>query len=99
MTRTNRCSAFATAFAVSIAGATILATTASSEPTPPGCTTDDSVSNQVTLACNPGSGNGTHAFIRCRDAGGLLHTRIGSPIGPDGGSSRAVCATGESGPA
>lgn len=65
----------------------------------PGCTTDDSVSNQVTLACNPGSGNGTHAFIRCRDAGGLLHTRIGSPIGPDGGSSRAVCATGESGPA
>ncbi|MBF6331969.1 hypothetical protein IU452_26030 [Nocardia transvalensis] len=66
---------------------------------PDGCTFDTSVPNAATLACAPGSGVGQHAFIRCRDTGGVLHTRVGITLGTEGGSSRAVCADGETGPA
>ncbi|MBF6330897.1 hypothetical protein [Nocardia transvalensis] len=90
---------FASALGVIASSVAIAATSASSEPIPSGCSADYSVPNQVTVTCEPGAGNGTHAFIRCRDLGGLPHTRIGAPIGPDGGVSQAVCATDETGPA
>ncbi len=71
---------------------------ASAEPPPAGCGSDYSVPHQVTVTCEPGAGVGQHACIRCRDLGGVLHTRIGTTIGTNGGWSRAVCASGESGP-
>ncbi|WP_240771677.1 hypothetical protein [Nocardia sp. CS682] len=64
----------------------------------PGCTTDVSVPNELTVTCDPGSGVGEHAFIRCRDLLGMPHTHIGATIGPDGGWSRANCAPAETGP-
>ncbi|WP_068002081.1 hypothetical protein [Nocardia pseudobrasiliensis] len=76
-------------------GPAILSGPALAEPLPSGCNADYSVPDQITLECAPGAGAGTHAYIRCRDLGGLQHVRIGTPIGPDGGSSRAICATGE----
>ncbi|WP_069166861.1 hypothetical protein [Nocardia altamirensis] len=100
MTRKPRNLAVAIAFAIGFAATSLLfAPNASSEPIPNGCTADYSVANEVTVNCGPGAGSGTHAFIRCRDLGGVAHTRIGIPIGPDGGASRAVCATDETGPA
>ncbi|WP_067545934.1 hypothetical protein [Nocardia crassostreae] len=63
------------------------------------CVTDDSVPNEITLSCPPGAGAGQHAFIRCRDIGGLAHTRIGPALGAEGGVSRANCAARETGPA
>lgn len=63
-----------------------------------GCTTDSSVPNELTVTCDPGSGVGEHAFIRCRDLLGMPHTHIGETIGPGGGWSRATCAPAETGP-
>lgn len=64
----------------------------------PGCATDSSVPNELTVTCDPGSGVGEHAFIRCRDLLGMPHTHIGTTIGTDGGWSRANCAPAETGP-
>ncbi|MFJ4657667.1 hypothetical protein ACIP5Y_40930 [Nocardia sp. NPDC088792] len=72
---------------------------ASADPAPDGCVIDTTVPNQATLTCPPGAGHGQHAFISCRDIGGLLHTRIGPTLGADGGVSQANCAYGETGPA
>ncbi len=92
---------FCAACALAIAGPVLVTGPASAAPepeVPEGCTVDSAVPNQITLTCQPGSGVGQHAFIRCRDIGGLDHSRIGLTIGTSGGSSRAVCAPGESGP-
>ncbi len=70
--------------------------TAAAEPT--GCTTDTSVTNELTLQCEPGAGAGEHAYIRCRDLLGMPHTHIGPAIGTEGGWSTAVCAPYENGP-
>ncbi|QIS10527.1 hypothetical protein [Nocardia arthritidis] len=77
----------------------IAAPSAVADPEIPGCSSDYSVSNEMTMKCEPGSGQGQHAFIRCRDLVGIAHTHIGPTIGSDGGWSRAVCAPGENGPA
>ncbi|WP_245746516.1 hypothetical protein [Nocardia altamirensis] len=71
---------------------------AAADPALSGCTTDTSVTNQLTLTCEPGAGDGAHAFIRCRDILGMPHTHIGPTIGRDGGGSTAVCALAENGP-
>ncbi|MFF3227999.1 hypothetical protein ACFYV7_34740 [Nocardia suismassiliense] len=71
---------------------------AAADPDLPGCTTDVSVPNELTVTCDPGSGVGEHAFIRCRDLLGMPHTHIGATIGADGGWSRATCAPAETGP-
>jgi hypothetical protein len=100
MTRKVRNCVVAVAFAIGFVGTSlVLASNASAEPIPNGCTADYSIANEMTVNCSPGAGSGTHASIRCRDLGGVPHTRIGIPIGPEGGASRAVCATDETGPA
>lgn len=71
---------------------------AAAEPETPGCSSDYSVPNEVTMRCAPGAGTGEHAYIRCRDVVGILHTHIGETIRAEGGGSRAVCAPGENGP-
>ncbi|MEC3958824.1 hypothetical protein VMT65_37715 [Nocardia sp. CDC153] len=73
--------------------------TAAADPAPAECSTDNSVPNRSTLSCPPGVGEGLHAYIQCRDIGGLLHTRIGTTLGAEGGVSEADCAYGETGPA
>ncbi|MFI9508049.1 hypothetical protein [Nocardia sp. NPDC052566] len=72
--------------------------TAVADPGPSGCTTDTAIPNELTMRCEPGAGEGEHAFLRCRDLVGVMHTHIGPAIGPGGGWSRAVCAPGENGP-
>ncbi|MFE3195321.1 hypothetical protein ACFXHA_40410 [Nocardia sp. NPDC059240] len=71
---------------------------ATAEPAPAECVSDNSVPNRSTLTCPPGTGAGQHAFIRCRDIGGVEHVRIGATLGTEGGVSEADCASGESGP-
>ncbi|MFI5776737.1 hypothetical protein [Nocardia sp. NPDC051570] len=97
----NACFAALAALCAMVVVWSPFSTTASAvPPTPPpdGCNSDYAVPNQITITCEPGAGTGQHAYIRCRDIGGILHTRIGTTIGATGGWSRAVCATGESGP-
>lgn len=72
---------------------------AAADPAPAECVTDNSVPNRSTLTCPPGVGAGLHAYIQCRDIGGILHTRIGATLGAEGGVSEADCASGETGPA
>ncbi|AFU03990.1 hypothetical protein AW168_05085 [Nocardia brasiliensis] len=70
---------------------------ATAEPVPAGCRADDSIARQLTVDCEPGAGNGQHAYIRCTDIFGIKHTHIGTPIGEQGGRSTAVCGPDEVG--
>lgn len=93
--------AFAAMTILALTGAVLgklVVPTAAADPAPAECVTDLSVPDRITLTCPPGAGSGQHAFIRCRDLGGLLHTRIGPTLGAEGGVSQADCAIGETGP-
>ncbi|MCM6775376.1 hypothetical protein NDR87_16140 [Nocardia sp. CDC159] len=87
------------AYVLALVSSVVVAGSATANPISDGCSYDSSVADQATLTCSPGAGAGAHAFIRCRDIGGLLHTRVGTTLGTEGGVSRAVCADGETGPA
>ncbi|MFI6998740.1 hypothetical protein [Nocardia sp. NPDC050175] len=98
MSKYISCAALAAVWISVVVGSGLVASPAIADPPPAGCTSDYAVPNQLTITCEPGAGVGQHAYIRCRDIGGILHTRIGTTVGENGGWSRAVCATGESGP-
>lgn len=98
MNGNTSCAALAAVCISTIVCSAFVAGSAAADPPPSGCTSDYAVPNQLTITCEPGAGVGQHAYIRCRDIGGILHTRIGTTVGSNGGWSRAVCATGESGP-
>ncbi|MEU7141082.1 hypothetical protein ABZ942_16640 [Nocardia sp. NPDC046473] len=98
MNRNVSCAALAVVYVSIILCSAFVAGSATADPVPAGCTADNAVPDQLTITCEPGAGVGQHAYIRCRDIGGVLHTRIGTTVGANGGWSRAICATGESGP-
>ncbi|MFG1792219.1 hypothetical protein [Nocardia sp. NPDC049149] len=98
MDKIKSSAALAAMFLLSAVCTAVMVGPASADPPPAGCSSDYAVPNQLTITCEPGAGVGQHAYIRCRDIGGVLHTRIGTTVGANGGWSRAVCATGESGP-
>ncbi|MFD6158134.1 hypothetical protein ACFWF7_11055 [Nocardia sp. NPDC060256] len=87
-----------TSVTVGILGAIPFAGIAAAHPPPPGCAVDYSVPNVLTLSCQPGAGQNLHAFLRCRDVVGILHSHIGITLGANGGTSRAYCGPGETGP-
>ncbi|MFD0000657.1 hypothetical protein [Nocardia sp. NPDC127526] len=99
MTYIGKLTALAVLVVSAFAGAVLETPVEAAAEPATGCVTDDSVPDQMTLTCPPGAGAGQHAFIRCRDLGGLPHTRIGPTLGAEGGVSRANCAAGETGPA
>ncbi|MGL4307248.1 MAG: hypothetical protein ACRCSF_13990 [Mycobacteriaceae bacterium] len=67
---------------------------------PQGCTFDLGIENAIVLNCSGGDGSIQHAFIRCIDIFGIVHTHIGENISTAGGSSVAACDPnwGEVGP-
>ncbi|WP_159080298.1 hypothetical protein [Nocardia suismassiliense] len=98
MNITSSCKLLAVVCLPTIVCSAFVSGLAAADPPPAGCSSDYAVPNQLTITCEPGAGVGQHAYIRCRDIGGVLHTRIGTTVGANGGWSRAVCATGEYGP-